>query len=343
MKSITLRALSSLPVLYFVLSGVSAFAGTINIQWLSLAGGNWSTAADWSGGVVPNNSGGNSYNVTLPSYTPEIVLDMSATISSLVVQPAPNSSLFPLLFGAIGQTLTTGSMDNAGHVIFDGDLNVGGNLNNMDELEEHSLTGGGTLNNTGDFRVDSSAQVKHLIQTGSSGSTLHPGSTLSVVDAVVSGGFFELAGTMNGDLSMGSGTFDTEDSGAGCYVCSGTLNGNFSASSSITYRETIAQSAWSHLAVSGDATLAGTLDMDFVPAKFVDGTTFNLMSYAAETGEFNTFDWAGLYPNQTVTLNYGPHGLDAILHGRPLPEPASFLLMGAGLLAMALGLRRKLA
>jgi hypothetical protein len=47
------------------------------------------------------------------------------------------------------------------------------------------------------------------------------------------------------------------------------------------------------------------------------------MSYAAETGEFNSFEWTGLFPNQTVSLNYGPHELDAVVHGRPLHEPAS--------------------
>jgi hypothetical protein len=80
--------------------------------------------------------------------------------------------------------------------------------------------------------------------------------------------------------------------------------------------------------------------MDFVRCygciSFADGTTINLMSYAAETGQFNSFEWTGLYPTQTVSLNYGSHDLVAVVHGRPLPEPASFFLMGTGIVALLL-------
>jgi hypothetical protein len=375
MKSITLRPLSSLPVLCFVLSGVSAFAGTINVQWIGTVQPYlWSTAAGWSGGVVPNNSGGNSYNVTLLVRGAPVTADISPNISSLMVGRGS------WLIGGTGQTLTTGSLDNDADIQLgisnqglpapNSTLNVSGNLNNRDfgdiNLSNSArLTVGGTLSNTGGVFVGnniSPAQLnaQHYIQTarlsgpGGSFTAIYTGSTMSMTDAVISGGTLFLGGgTMNGDLSMEGGTYATGGFLPYGFVCgcSSILNGNFSATSSSTYSESILSgvqgSAPGPLAVSGDADLAGTLDLNFCNfygcVSFPDGATINLMSYAAETGQFNSIEWAGLYPNQTVTLNYGPHELDAIVHGRPLPEPSSFFLMGAGLLAMAFGLRRKLA
>jgi hypothetical protein len=48
--------------------------------------GNWSTATDWSGGVVPNNGGSNTYNVSISNGSAETVtLDVGVTISDLTL------------------------------------------------------------------------------------------------------------------------------------------------------------------------------------------------------------------------------------------------------------------
>lgn len=71
------------------------------------------------------------------------------------------------------------------------------------------------------------------------------------------------------------------------------------------------------------------------------------MTYLAETGQFSTIDFRGLGlgPGQTVTLDYGPTELDAVVHGQapPLPEPTSLFLMGTGVLALGCRFRRKFA
>jgi hypothetical protein len=64
-KLFSLRRGISRLAIALALAGISALAGTINVQWIGDIG-NWNTAADWSGGVVPNNRGGNSYSATLP-------------------------------------------------------------------------------------------------------------------------------------------------------------------------------------------------------------------------------------------------------------------------------------
>ena len=77
--------------------------------------------------------------------------------------------------------------------------------------------------------------------------------------------------------------------------------------------------------------------------KFHDGETFDILTYRAETGEFSTIEWTGLYPNQTVSLVYGPTELDVVVHGNALPEPTSLLLMSTGLLGLAYHRQRNLA
>jgi hypothetical protein len=90
------------------LVGVSALAGTINVSWTDSSGtGNWDTAGNWSDGVVPNNSNGTGYNVTLPSRLPNgsteyyVSDDGSQTIDSLTVDA--NAGLVTT-YGSLGMT-----------------------------------------------------------------------------------------------------------------------------------------------------------------------------------------------------------------------------------------------
>jgi hypothetical protein len=133
------------------------------------------------------------------------------------------------------------------------------------------------LSNASIFEGDPNSDVstQHYIQTGtivgtnvlgSSQTRIFNDATMSVTDAVISGGtLFLVGGTMNGDLSMEGGTFDPDCFPYGCFSI---LNGNFSVSSSSTYLQRIfSQATSSHLAVSGDATLAGDLDLSFFSCK----------------------------------------------------------------------------
>ena len=61
--------------------------GQTNSSWNG-GTGNWSNATDWTPSQVPNNGGGNTYNVTIDSSdstTAYVYFDQSATINSLVL------------------------------------------------------------------------------------------------------------------------------------------------------------------------------------------------------------------------------------------------------------------
>ena len=80
--------LLSLALLLFVTSfSETAAAANLNATWNGGLG-SWSTAAEWSGGVVPNNSGGNDFNVSIDGGNPiasTVTLDSNATVSKLAI------------------------------------------------------------------------------------------------------------------------------------------------------------------------------------------------------------------------------------------------------------------
>lgn len=87
------------------------------VNWQGPGGsgsGNWSTAADWSGGVVPNN-GSTKYGVTLPtesgSYT--VTQDINVSIDSLTVDSGATLS------ANSGITMTATSLTNSGVMNYD--------------------------------------------------------------------------------------------------------------------------------------------------------------------------------------------------------------------------------
>src|SRR3984885_16044880 len=59
--------------------------GQTNSSWNG-GTGNWSNATDWNPNQVPNNGGGNTYNVSIDSGGADnVTLDQNATISSLTL------------------------------------------------------------------------------------------------------------------------------------------------------------------------------------------------------------------------------------------------------------------
>ncbi len=133
--------------------GIFLFAGASysQTQINGAASGNWSSTGSWSPATVPNNSGPNTYNVTLlnsPAVT--ITLDISPTIDTLTLDSSST------LQTNAGTTLTTTGVTNGGTIIFNNGntLTVNGSMTTSDYLDLEfgsKLTVTGSLTNSGQF------------------------------------------------------------------------------------------------------------------------------------------------------------------------------------------------
>jgi hypothetical protein len=171
--------------------------------------GNWSTATDWSGGVVPNNGGGNTYNVTIRNGSAETVtLDLGVTISDLtlgtnaILQSSGNNSL--TIAGG-------GTFSNNGTLEF----NTGGNV--------LTIQSGGTLNNSGLIFVSGMAAGLNVTgaTTNNAGAVIElgKGSISTLMGNVANSGTFETFGKSKVTVA---GTFDN-NAGAGLQLNPGAV------------------------------------------------------------------------------------------------------------------------
>lgn len=223
------------------LGGLPSRAQTA-VSWTGSGSGNWNTASDWSGGVVPNNGGGKTYNVTInPSSSGQIVsLNLGATVTDLTLGATSGDSV--TLQSVISDSLTIAS---------GGNLTIGTTATMLFDTIGSNITvgSGGTLTNNGTLELEAAGETLKVTgaTTNASGATL----------AIEGGGSATLTGNVNN-----SGAFETGFSGGNNTV---TVTGTF----------TNASGANLVLYGSGDVmnvnslTNSGTLTLD-------SGTTLNI-------------------------------------------------------------------
>ncbi len=178
---------------------IAVHAGSVNSSWNG-GTGNWNQAADWTPSGVPNNGGGNTYNVTIDSGGSDLVtLNQNATVASLTLGGTTGSSTLQNLSGTAENLTVTGA----------GTINGTGVLEfaNASTLAFGSLTvaAGSQEYFNGASALTVNGNLTNNSTTFSTGQLLAGGgNTLTV-----KGGF-----TNNGTLSMygaafGTGTGDT--------------------------------------------------------------------------------------------------------------------------------------
>jgi len=145
-----------LRLLYFLAASVwlettsphCAAQAVIQADWIGASGtggaGNWSSAADWDVGVVPNN-GSSSYNVFIDNglaANSAVTLDTTVTINNLTIDSGDSLTI------ANNQALTIAGNGTTGTITVNGTLNLGSTVNDTSLVVMAStvtLAGGGTL------------------------------------------------------------------------------------------------------------------------------------------------------------------------------------------------------
>jgi fibronectin-binding autotransporter adhesin len=194
----------------------------VNDNW-SGGTGNWSVAGNWSAGV-PNNGGGNIYNVSIEGASDTVTLDMNATIASLSVGGASGFSM--LSWSGVSLDVSdTLTVSTKGQVSFSrgSSLTTGGDVTNAGLLRlgpgMNTLTVNGTLTNNGNFDIGPSNDTTDVANVGTfvnnGQAIIGTGATLNLTNqptgitdvspgaALVVGGTLK-AGAANGLANLGS-------------------------------------------------------------------------------------------------------------------------------------------
>ncbi len=186
----------------------SLYAQT-DVSWIGTTSGNWNTASNWNGGVVPNNGGDTTYDVTInPSTAGQtITLNLNATVTDLTLGSASGGNSVTLGSVANDSLTIAGSgtftINPTGQVLFN---TTGSNI---------TIASGGTFTNSGSFSMEASGETLSVSGT----TTNNSGATLNIEG----GGMATFTGVTN------SGTFQTGLlGGANTVNVSGTLTNNAS-------------------------------------------------------------------------------------------------------------------
>jgi hypothetical protein len=221
-----------------------------------------------------------------------------------------------LNFAGFAYLLDVGSsVTGAGSVIFSGGVNdIAGTYNTTGAT---SVTGG-AVNfyanaNTGTFTTASTVSIgpgtTFSIASGdytqTAGTTTLNGGTITVAagnKVNIQAGTLNAFGTINGNLSNAGSLFVAGNGITGLLTVNGNYTQTAAAALSFDLEGTTAGVQYDKLAITGSATLAGTLNVaaidGFTPAV---GAVFTIMTYGSRSGNFSTFNLFG--NGRTLTAN----------------------------------------
>jgi fibronectin-binding autotransporter adhesin len=219
----------------------------------------------------------------------------------------------------------TWNQENDSSIDFEGGTTpVFNNLGTFEKTGGTSSSGGGfsaevTVNNSGTMIAKSGILLLGSLFTQTGGSTLLEGgniATSGTTTMTVNGGSVFGAGTITGAMTNNSGLVSASPSlsstTTGTLAISNGSAGTYTQGSGGTVEFNVAgSSAYDVLSATGPATLAGSAQLCLVKGfKPTVGSTFPVMTYASETGNFSTvnFGWT-LTPgttSATATYNGAP-------------------------------------
>jgi len=183
--------------------------GQTAVSWTGTSGGNWNTASDWSGGVVPNNGSGKTYNVTVGPATGQTVdLNLGVTVTDLTLGATSGSDV--TLQSVAGDSLTIAA---AGNLTIDRT----GILRFTTTGSDITIGSGGTLTNSGSLEMETAGETLKVTgaTTNGTGATLsiEGGSAATFTGSVTNSGMFETGFSGGSNTATVTGTF-TNNAGA---------------------------------------------------------------------------------------------------------------------------------
>ena len=260
------------------------------------ASGNWNSTSSWSPAVVPNNGGGNTYNVTLlSSPAVNITLNINATIDTLTLDTGS------ILSTDSGNTLTTTGVTNGGDLEFyngntltvngsmttsnfldldrGSKLIVTGNLTNSGQLftnNQNGVTAANTITVTGTFtnsaggntqigQFNDTSDVMNVGMLVNSGTLIiNQGATLNLTNQpngltdVTSGSDLEIYGTFKAGSANGLAQLNSIE--GTLVIGNGQTFTDTPGSGTLTNSNVLDLEEGSNMTVSGNLTNSGTLE-----------------------------------------------------------------------------------
>jgi fibronectin-binding autotransporter adhesin len=184
---------------------------TINDDWVGPTTGFWNNGSNWSGGV-PNNGGGNIYDVFIDNGLPQattVTLDpgFAATINNLTID-----SDDALVLGDNSTLTINGNISNAGNITIS---SIGDNTSLVIGGSTVTLSGGGT--------VTLGSNGPNFILAGTSGNTLVNQETIQGTGNIGDGGGLNLTNSGTIDANVSGRTLTINPGGSASVTNTGTL------------------------------------------------------------------------------------------------------------------------
>jgi hypothetical protein len=200
--------------------------GQTNTTWIGPANGSWATAANWSGGVVPNN-GGTRFNVFIDGVqagnSTALLHSGAMTVNNLSISAGDQLTLANgTSINHVGNDVT-GALSNAGTILL---TSTGGATAFNFNTGSTGLGGGGTITLSGAARIGGTGTLNNADNT-----ILGIGSVGMNAAHVINAGTIAAvgAGSLSIDPSTASGMVNTgtmlADSGATLRFLAGTVSG----------------------------------------------------------------------------------------------------------------------
>src|SRR5208282_2578280 len=278
-------------------------------SWIGGATGNYNNTANWSLGVVPNNTTQATYSVVIPTSS-AVTLDINPTIDNLTIDATSSLSIpNDQSLTVVGSGSGTGTINNSGTIALEAtgygaSLLASGNV---------SLTGGGTvtMSNSSENVIDQATSNSTLTNVNNtiqgSGEIGNYGLSLnnqSLIDANQSSALLidEPAMTNTGTLeATGGGTLEIQNSGV--TNTNGTISTDGSSSSAILYNSAI---TGGNLTSTNGAEIHGINDS-------LDGVTITSGStYSVDPGA-STFLTGDLTNHGTVLIGNSGSGANLVI------------------------------